>query len=376
MDGGHSPVGRVVAIERSLHAFVPHPAPRSLNLDNRLVKLVTEASQRAATLGGIGEMLPDPDLLMYPFLSREAVLSSRIEGTQTLMTDLFLYEGSDTRQDPHGDAGEVANYVHALRDGIAALARLPLSVRLFNEVHARLLEDVRGEDKRPGELRDKQVFVGPKGAPPEEAFFIPPPAALVRDLLSDLEAFVNEDVDMPVLVQCAVMHYQFETIHPYLDGNGRLGRLLITLFLHARGLVPQPLLYLSAYLEKHRDEYYYQLNRLREAGDWAAWIEFFMVGVVEQADDAIARSRTVLRLHAGYTEALRKGRASANTHGLLNLLFRNPIVTASFAARSLGVTDKGIRGNLNWLVAAGIVDVIQGWPAVYSATELLRAIED
>lgn len=370
-------LGNFVPIERSLLAFVPAAAPRAVELPARTIKLVTDASEQAAMLAGIGEVLPNPDLLMHPFLSREAVLSSRIEGTQTLMADLFLYEASGQQKDPRGDAGEVLNYIRALHHGIAALEGLPLSVRLFNQVHAELLRDVRGEDKRPGQLRDRQVFVGAKGAPSEQADFIPPPASLVRDLLLDLETFANEELEMPTLVQCAILHYQFETIHPYLDGNGRLGRLLIVLFLHARGLLRQPLLYLSVYFEKHRDEYYFHLNRLRETGDWAAWLDFFMIGVTEQASDAINRSRRVLALHEAYTERLRVERASPNTLALLDLLFRNPMVTAKFAVNSLGQSDKGVRRILSRLVDAGIVEPLPGmYPYVYSATELLRAIQD
>lgn len=369
--------GQYIRIDQGLDAFVPGHLPRTVELAPDIVNLLDHASQRAGILGGIGEALPDPYLLIRPFISREAVLSSKIEGTETLMADLFLYAASNARSDRRGDASEVANYILAMEHGLDALSSLPMSVRLFNGVHGVLLRDTRGHDKRPGELRRIQVYVGDKGAPPSQASFIPPPPETLRGLLTDLERFCNERLEMPLLVQCALMHHQFETIHPYLDGNGRLGRLLITLFLFDRDLMRYPLLYLSAYLEREHDRYYYELNQVRVSGDWSSWLRFFLIGVAEQANDAIRRARNVLGLHKQYRTLLQEKRASRNTVALLDLLFANPLVTAGFVSRSLGISDKGARGNLTWLLDAGILEVMQGeWPTVYLARELLAAIEE
>ena len=246
---------------------MPNPLPRHIQLSMALVDSLDEASSAVANLAGVGETIQNPHLLIRPFVRREAVLSSRIEGTQASISDLFQYEASGSRR-PRGDVEEVANYVEALDHGLNLLAELPISVRLINQVHSVLMRGVRGGEKRAGELRDGQVWIGSAGAPIEEARYVPPPADLVRDLLFDWERFVNECDTLRPLFQCAMMHYQFEAIHPYLDGNGRIGRLLITLFLCAKKILPTPLLYLSAYFERDRSAYYEQLFRLSATGDW------------------------------------------------------------------------------------------------------------
>lgn len=358
-------------------AFVPDAVPRRLDLDNSLVCRLDEASRAVAMLAGVGETLPNPHLLIRPFVRREAVLSSRIEGTQTSISDLFLFEASGARRDPLGDAREVANYVRALEYGLSQLERLPLSVRLVNEIHLRLLEGVRGRDKSRGELRTGQVWIGSEGTTLEEARFVPPPAEYVRDLLTDWELFLNEDIEMPPLVQCALMHYQFETIHPYLDGNGRIGRLLITLFLCAKRVLPTPLLYLSAYFERRRDEYYDHLLAVSQTGSWQGWVRFFLHGVAEQAQDALLRSRRVRQLQDRYRALLQQRRESANALRLLDELFANPFVTTPLASDLLSVTSAGARGILQRLIDAGVVEEISGtWPKFYVARELLKAIEE
>jgi Fic family protein len=372
----NSPCGHLVKTLDGYMAFVPDPLPRRVELDDSLIYLLDEASRAVAMLAGVGETLPNPHLLIGPFVRREAVLSSRIEGTQASLSDLFLFEASGARRDPVGDAREVANYVRALEYGLSQLERLPLSVRLVNEIHARLLERVRGRDKSRGELRTGQVWIGSEGTTLEEARFVPPPAQSVRDLLTDWELFLNEDIEMPPLVRCALMHYQFEAIHPYLDGNGRIGRLLITLFLCEKKVLPTPLLYLSAYLEGRRDEYYDQLLAVSETGRWRNWIRFFLHGVAEQAQDALLRSRRVRQLQDRYREHLQKRRESANAFRLLDELFVNPFMTTPFASKLLSVTSAGARGILQRLVDASVVEEIsETWPRLYVARELLREIE-
>lgn len=270
----------------------------------------------------------------------------------------------------------MANYVRALELGLKLLEELPLCVRLVNQVHARLVENVRGEEKAPGELRRRQVWIGSQGTTIQEARFIPPPANLVRDLLTDWEQFVNEDLEMPPLIQCALMHYQFEAIHPYMDGKGRVGRLLIILFLCAKQVLPTPLLYLSAYFERNRDAYYDHLYNVSATGDWGPWLRFFLEGVADQAQDALIRSRRVRRLQEQYRRLLQQERESANAFRLLDDLFTNPFMTAPLAARLLGITPAGARGILDRLAEIGVIDYVSGaWPRLYVARELLTVIE-
>ena len=370
-----SPCGHLVPTVEGFKAFVPNPLPRELPLSSPLISALDKASLAVGTLAGVGETLQNPHLLITPFLRREAVLSSRIEGTQASISDVFIFEAGGERADAP-DTREVVNYVHALNLGLERLNELPICVRLTNEVHARLMHGVRGEDKTPGQLREHQNWIGTRGTNIEDARFIPPPPELVSDLMADWERFVNEDLEMPALIQCALMHYQFEAIHPYLDGNGRIGRLLITLFLCAREVLPTPLLYLSAYFDKRRDDYIDHLFRVSATGEWEPWITFFLRGVEQQARDALIRSRRVRELHQRYVQLLQSKRESANALRLLDILFANPYVTAPRASELLGVTHAGAQGILNRLVRAGVLEHISGrWPRLYVARELLRVIE-
>jgi len=370
-----SPCGRLVPTLQGQMAFLPDPLPRQIDLSSPLVFLLDEASRAVATLAGVGETLPNPYLLIRPFLRREAVLSSRIEGTQASISDLLLFEAAGERR-AHGDVREVANYVNALNFGLAQLDRLPLSMRLIHQIHAELLKGVRGEEKTPGELRNCQVWIGSEGTMIEQARYIAPPPSDVPDLLANWEKFLNEDSQMPPLVQCAMMHYQFEAIHPYRDGNGRVGRLLITLFLCAKQVLPTPLLYLSAYFDRHRDQYYDYLFGVSAQGDWERWLRFFLEGVAEQAKDALVRSRRIRELQDKYRVMLREYTTSANAFRLLDELFANPFMTVPLAHRILGVTLAGARYLMEKLVQAQIVHPDETkWPRVYVATELLQAIE-
>lgn len=371
----HSPCGRLEPTIEGQLAFVPDPAPREIHLDSRTIYLLDGATRAVATLAGVAETLPNPHLLIGPFVHREAVLSSKIEGTQASISDVFLFEASGKRFET-GDVREVANYVGALELGMELLEGLPLSTRLVNRVHERLLLGVRGEEKMPGKLRPWPVWIGDRGTPIQDSRYIPPPADKIPDLLTDWEKFVNEDLEMPALVQCALMHYQFEAIHPYLDGNGRIGRLLITLFLCAKKVLPKPLLYLSAYFDNRRQEYYDNLYLVSSTGDFERWLRFFLEGVAEQAWDALVRSRRVRDLQERYRELLQKERASANAMRLLDHLFTNPFVSAPIARRVLDVTYAGARGIVERLESLGILEPVSGaWPRLYVARELLRVIE-
>jgi Fic family protein len=334
-----------------------------------------EASRALATLAGVGETIPNPYLLIRPFVRREAVLSSRIEGTQASISDLFLYEAAGERR-PTGDVAEVINYVRSLEHGFGLLNEVPISVRLINQLHSILLRRVWGEKKQPGELRTSQIWLGAADTPIEGSHYIPPPANLVRDLLFDWEQFVNESQELPPLLQWALMHYQFEAIHPSMDGNGRIGRLLITLFLCAKKLLPVPLLYLSAYFERDRVAYNDQLFRVSATGNWESWINYFLQGVAEQAHDALLRTRRVRALQEQHRRLLQERRESVNALRLLDELFARPYLTAPAAANLLDMTSVGARRILERLADAGILEEhLNEWPRLYIARDLLAVIE-
>ena len=357
-------------------AFVPDPLPREMPLSPSLILQLDNATRAVATLVGVGETLPNPSLLILPFMAREAVLSSRIEGTQASLSDLFRYEASGRRR-PHGDVLEVQNYVRALREGLRLLETLPLSVRLLNRTHEVLMQGVRGGERSPGRFRDEQNWIGPDGAAIADARYIPPPPQAVWDGIGDLERFANQDLAIPPLITCGMLHYQFEAIHPYFDGNGRIGRLLVILYLTAQQVLPTPLLYLSAYFERDRGQYYDQLLALSTTGDWETWLAYFLRGVAEQATDALERTRRIRELRDRYHALLTERHESANALRVVDGLFAAPYMTAPRAARLLGVTNPGARGILDRLVEAEILVFIpDAWPRLYVADELLETIGD
>ena len=364
--------GRLVPTE-GVSAFVPEALPRSMPLEPEIVSLIEEASLAAARLDGVGETIPNPNLLIAPFLRREAVLSSRIEGTQASVSDVYVAEATGK---PRGDAQEVVNHVRALQRGLELLDRLPICVRLARELHEVLLTGVRGQDEHPGELRTIQVWIGAPRSRIEDARFVPPPPHLLTDLLSEWEAFIHDESPLPTLVRCALMHYQFEAIHPFRDGNGRVGRLLISLLLSERRVLTAPLLYLSAYFEQNRQRYYDELYALSTTGDWTPWLRFFLTGVQEQAEDALARARRVRDLHDDYRQRLHGVGASANALQLAEELFVSPVITARRAAEVLGVSNPGARRIIRRLTQAGIVRPIpDSYPQLHEAHELIALVE-
>ena len=370
-----SPCGHLVPTIEGQRAFVPDPLPSELSMSPGLVSLLDKASRAIGELSGVGETIPNPHLLMRPLLRREAVLSSRIEGTIASLSDVFAYE-AESRHRPGGDVAEVINYVTALEHGIARLDTLPISLRLVNELHARLLAGVRGEESRPGEFRMHQVWVGTPGSTIGEARFIPPPLEYLPSLLNDWERFVNESNDMPPLVRCALMHYQIEAIHPYSDGNGRIGRLLITLFLSASGLLRIPLLYLSAYFERERESYYEELFNVSATGDWERWLVYFLRGVHREAGDVVARIRRIRTLQDEWRDLLTGRKEAGSVLRLLDEFFARPILTASQAAQVLGISDAGTRRVLGRLIDAGIVTRTgDRWPRLYISRRLLEEID-
>lgn len=360
-------------------AFVPNPLPPPLTLDISTINRLSAAERALGELNGIGQMLPNPHLLIGPFVRREAVLSSRIEGTVTTLQQLLLLEAAPSPQSPNPDAQEVINYVHAMEHGLARLDALPVCLRLIREIHARLLRGVRGEVNKPGQFREIQNFIGRRGFRPSlaEAVYVPPPVAEMRPALHDLESFLHTPTDIPFLVQLALIHYQFESIHPFEDGNGRVGRLLIILLLCERNYLARPLLYLSAFLERYCREYMDCLLRVSQEGAWTDWINFFLEGVAEQSRDAVHRSCQLLALWQDYRDRMQTARASALTLQLIDLLFAAPAVAAPYVQRQLGISQAGARSAIDRLQQAGILQEATGQRRnrVYIAPELFALLD-
>lgn len=372
----NSSSGRLVRAIDGYWAFVPNPLPPKLDWSDALVSLTSKADLALGTLSGLGETLPNPHLLIYPFIRKEAVLSSRIEGTQSSLSDLLLFEA--TKAEKQRDVKEVQNYVRAMEHGLKRLEELPLSLRLIRELHAILMEGVRGERAVPGEFRQSQNWIGPPGCTLNDATFVPPPVAEMKETLDQLEKFLHSDAQLPPLVELALIHYQFETIHPFLDGNGRIGRLLITLFLCQRGILTKPLLYLSAFFERHRQEYYDHLLQVSQRGTWQQWLEFFMQAVVNQSDDAVRRARRLLDLHHTYHQTSLEKRLAPTAAELVELIFVKPVLNAKVAQESLKVTYPGAQKAINALVEQGILAEITGGKRnkAYAAKKILEILEE
>ena len=367
--------GQVVRSPRGYWAFVPAKLAPKLAWDGPLVLLLSKADAALSELAGLGRNLPNPHLLIAPYVRREAVLSSRIEGTKTNLSELLLDElvpGAGKR-DPD-DVRDVRNYIAALEHGIRQLKKLPLSLRLVREIHARLMKGVRGEYATPGEFRRSQNWIGPAGSTIETATFVPPPPEELMGSLDGWERFLHVRDEIPDLIQCALMHEQFEAIHPFLDGNGRVGRLLITLFLMERGRLTQPLLYLSAYIEARRQEYYDRLQAVRTRGDWDGWIRYFLQGVLETSLEAVRRSGRLMDLREKYRQKLR-GHPKAQL--LLDELFINPYITVGRAEAVLKSSNPTARQTVGILMKAGMLKETTGrrWGRVFLAGPILRAIE-
>lgn len=372
----NSPSGKLVRAVGGYWAFIPNPLPPKLEWDNSLVSLVSRADLALGTLSGLGENLPNPHLLINPFIRREAVLSSRIEGTRSSLSDLLLFEA--TKLERQSDVKEVQNYVRAIEYGLKRLEELPLSLRLIRELHAILMEEVRGELATPGEFRQSQNWIGPPGCTLNEATFVPPPVHEMQDSLGQLEKFLHADTDLPPLAELALIHYQFETIHPFLDGNGRIGRLLITLFLCQQGILTKPLLYLSAFFERHRQEYYELLLGISQRGTWRQWLEFFLQAVVEQSSDAVQRARRLLSLHQDYHQLSLKKHLPPTAGQLIELIFTRPILNARTVQTSLGVTFPAAQKAINMLEGESILAEITGARRnkAYAAREILKILEE
>lgn len=368
--------GKKVRCPGGYLAFVPDPLPPELNWTPKLVTALSDADRLIGRLAGEGGKLPNPHLPMRPFVAREAVLSSRIEGTQATLGELLADSaGASVERSPH-DLREVANYVVALEHGIRRLEHLPLSLRLIREIHGKLMAGVQGNVATPGEFRRTRNWIGQAGSTPATATCIPPPPAGMTACLGDLERFLHETV-LPPLVQVALVHYQFEAIHPFLDGNGRVGRLLVSLFLVQRGILPTPLLCLSAFFEATRREYYEGLQGVTERGEWERWLGYFLNGVARQSEDALGRAKRINRQLSTWRLEI-AGISSKTPVLLLERLSANPFQTVRMAAREMGLAFTTVQRAMEKLESLSIVSEVSGGKRdrVYCAKALMEILEE
>jgi Fic family protein len=346
-----------------VRAFVPAPLPPNppLDLSGPRQRLLERATVALGRLDSITALLPDPQLFLYAYVRREAVLSSQIEGTQSSLSDLLLFELEEAPGAPFDDVVEVSNYVRALEHGMARLrGGFPLSNRLVREMHAQLMARGRGSDRQPGEFRRSQNWIG--GTRPGNAHFVPPPPALVEDAMAALERLFHEAApSYPVLVTAALAHVQFETIHPFLDGNGRIGRLIIPLLLHDARMLQQPLLYLSLYFKQHRADYYRLLDTVRSSGDWEAWLDFFLEGVEATATGAVDTALRLVALVRDDTARVQAGgRTAAAALRVLQALHERPLLTLNETARRTGLSFPTVAKGMAGLVTRGLVRELTG----------------
>ncbi len=370
------PAGRFIRCPDGYTAFVPHPLPPPLRWTPELVRSLSDADRAIGRLAGEGGRLPNPHLLIRPFIRREAVLSSRIEGTQATLGELLAAEAGAAVTRSPADLREVSNYVVALQYGVARLKELPLSLRLIWEIHARLLRGVRGDQATPGQFRASQNWIGAPGAALANATYVPPPPSELVACLDAFERFLHEHT-LPPLVQVALAHAQFEAIHPFLDGNGRVGRLLISLFLIERNVLPAPLLYLSAFFEATRTEYYDRLLGVTRRGAWNPWLEYFLNGVARQAEDVLSRAQRINVLLDRWRRAV-AGFSTRVPMALVDLLAENPFWSVTGIAKRLGVAFTTAQRGIAALEKESIVRLTSEAKRnrVYCATDILQILEE
>ena len=368
----------IVRAEGGYAAFVPPPLPPTLDLNRGLGRLNSDADRAVGLLAGVCQTLPNPHLLSRSLMRRESVLSSRIEGTRASLSDLLIYEA---KGEPAGaasdDVREVANYVAAMEAMLDRNRRLPLSVPLLREAHRILMTGVRGHHATPGEFRTSQNWIGSPGSTLNDATYVPPPPERLWDSLDAFEKYLHRDHEFPPLVEIACLHYQFEAIHPFVDGNGRVGRLLIGMLLIEWGLLPLPLLDLSAYIERRRPDYYEGLLGVSARGDWDGWVRFFLTAVADQSASVVERARRMQGLREDYRARLSTARSSGLPLVLVDALFEKPVMTISRARDLTQVTHRAATLNVEKLVAAGILRELErpARPRIFLADDVIAAIE-
>ena len=356
--------------------YVPNPLPPQIDLDWELANLFSEANIKLGELSGAGQLLPNPHILIRSFIRREAVMSSRIENIQSGLDELFLFEIDKTKTPEMSDVMELANYVDAMEYGIKRMQELPVSSRLICEMHEILMRGVRGEHATPGLLRTTQNWIGESGCTLMNATYVPPPVSEMKDCFSELERYIHSDAKEPPLIQGALVHYQFEAIHPFIDGNGRIGRLLIILMLMEREILSQPLLYLSEYFERHKDTYYEHLLNVSQQGDWNNWITFFLKGICEQSEDALLTIQRLLALKEQYRELVAGTRVPKVVNTLIEHLFCTPIVSVSELSKEWEETFTTVQRGVGYLVDKGILREMTGRRRnrLFVADDILSAI--
>jgi len=372
--------GQVIRTLQGYMAYIPAPLPPDVAWSNKLLAALSKADRSLARLAEVGNAFPAPHVVVRSFIRKEAVLSSQIEGTRTTFQELLSFEAGQLSMFRNvDDTHEVHNYVQALDYGLDRLETLPLSIRLIREIHAILMQGIRGEAMTPGEVRRSQNWIGRPGAMLNDARYVPPPPDKMHDCLSDLERFIHADSELPPLLRIGMIHYQFEAIHPFLDGNGRVGRLMMTFLLVAWGLLSQPLLYLSNFIEINRQEYYDRLLSVSQKGEWEAWLLFFLDGVRSQAEDASQRIARLEELRSTYHKQFEKDRSRKTLEILVDYFIGSPITSISQAQESLNIGSFNmIQRNIEKLEKLGIVHEVSGNKRnrVYHAGEILKVLEE
>ncbi len=382
-----SPSGKIVKSgqgDTAYWSYIPNSLPPELAFDPELIRALSNADRALGELAGLGRTMPNPHLLIRPFIHREAVLSSRIEGTQADIADLYAYEAGQPSQGrkgaviPESDVKEVHNYVVAMEYGIKRLKTLPVSLRLMRELHERLMKGVRGGHATPGEFRRTQNWIGPAGCTLASATYVPPPVPEMSACLDKLEKYIHADEAYPPLVRIGLIHYQFESIHPFIDGNGRIGRLLISILLSCWNLLPLPLLYLSAFFERNRQVYYERLLDVSRRGAWKEWLLFYLEGVSEQSKDAIGRAKKLQDLQMAWREKLKEQkRVTGLVLGITDALFEKPVISAPEVAKEFKVSHQGAMKALQGLEKLKIVKLMPDRQRnrLYVAKDILKIME-
>ena len=371
--------GEAIRTQKGYWAFIPAPLPPNLDWSPVLITALSDAERELARLTTLAGNFPFPRLLIQPFIRREAVLSSRIEGTRASLTDLYNYESAQLSfLEPDDDVREVHNYVLALAYGLERLETLPVSLRLIREIHARLMEGVRGGQLTPGKFRRTQNWIGPAGSTIETATYVPPPVDEMNEALGAMEKFIHADTDLPALVRAGLIHYQFEAIHPFLNGNGRVGRLLVMLLLREWNALSQPILNLSAYFEHYRQEYYDHLLAVSQHGKWEEWLRFFLRGISTQAQDSVFRMNRLQGIRTQYDELVHADRNPQRMAAVIDFIFSRPILTVSQLETALDVPYMAAKRYIDKLVDAGVLRETTGYTRnrIFMAYEVFQALED
>ena len=375
-----SRMGIPVRQEGGYQAYIPKPLPPNppIHFDDELHHLLSEADRALARLDGMTTVLPNADLFVAMYVKKEALLSSQIEGTQASLQGILQFEADMVPTDDMNEVKEVINYIRAMDDGLARTSQGLFSLEILQDIHRILLKGTRGGKKEPGKIRTVQNWIGPRGSTLYSAAFIPPPPEKVPELLADLEAFIVADDRIPPLIKIGLVHAQFETIHPFIDGNGRMGRLFITFYLCRKGILARPLLYLSIYLKAHREEYYSLLQEIRFEGDWESWLKFFLRGIIEVSNEALANAREIITLKEKLLDMLVHNNVGGlSAVRLLDLLFSKPVVTVPDISSALGISHQPAYDLVNQFEKLGILKEITGKKRYkkYLFTDYVRIIE-